>query len=165
MPIKIPALSFGNRPDVEPLPRLHPHPFERVSSRYGRNQERPAPLETDEASVEQMVDAGHQQKPILAVEALFIGVVPPRFTVARPQVFRVADAGDSAPPFDGRDPLSEYPLPPSGLDDGLPLGLWNRDVALDRLPQVTLPGGHVAQGRVVGRVQIGPGLGDSQGLA
>jgi hypothetical protein len=66
------SLALCESPDVDDALRLDAHTLERKPVGDRRHDEVTGIREADEAPVEQMVDAGRQQEPILSIEALFI---------------------------------------------------------------------------------------------
>ena len=61
-----------------------------------RDDEPTIVFETNEAAIEQSVDARSQKQAVFPVEPLFVRRVPPRLAVACNQVNRILDASDSA---------------------------------------------------------------------
>ena len=75
--LQIPALPFRERADADRHRRIHAHPAQRLGVR-DRGHDQPAvAFERDEAAVEQVIDGGREQQPVLAVEAFVVGGVAP----------------------------------------------------------------------------------------
>ena len=100
MEVENPPLALTESADVDDSLRLDPHTLKRGPVRNGRHYEGAGILETDEAPIEQMVDAGCLQPSILPIEPLFVGRIAPGLAVARNEVNRVFDTRDSASPLD-----------------------------------------------------------------
>jgi len=97
--------------------------------------------------IEQVIDAGRQQQPVLPVDTLLVRRIPPGLAVAGHKVNRVLDSGDPAPLFDLHHPLFEQALPAPCPDDCLALGVLNRRVGGDAFFQPVLPNIEVVVGQ------------------
>jgi hypothetical protein len=111
------SLPRRERSHVNRLPRWHPHPLQRRSIRYRRYNQCAIVLKTDEPSVEQMIDTGRKQKPIISVQAFVVCGIPPRLAVTGPQVRGIVNARNAAESLNRHHPLLEETLAsPSGND-------------------------------------------------
>jgi hypothetical protein len=82
MEVEKPALSLGETAHVDHLPGLNAHPLQRSVMRDRRDYEITGVLETDESSVEQVVNAGRQQQTVLSVQAFLVRGIAPRLAMA-----------------------------------------------------------------------------------
>src|SRR5690606_9050276 len=107
--------------------------------RHGRHDHLTVVFETDETSVEEMVDARRQQQPVLAVEPLLIGRVTPWLAVAGSQVLVTIHSSDAAGTLDRHHPLLEEALAATREDYRLPFRLLQARIRGDHMQLVLLP--------------------------
>jgi hypothetical protein len=118
------------RSHVNRLPRWHAHPLQRRSIRYRRYNQFAIVLKADEPSVEQMIDTGRKQKPIVSVQAFVVCGIPPRLAVTGPQVRGIVNARNAAESLNRHHPLLEETLASPSGDDRLSVGKRNTDVSI-----------------------------------
>src|ERR1035437_7702288 len=82
MKIKKCPLSLGEATDIDGGLGSDAHAFERGSMGHRRNDQGAGVFKTDEAALEQMVDGGCEQDPVLAIQPLFVCGIPPRLAMA-----------------------------------------------------------------------------------
>ena len=90
---EIAPLSLSKRTDVDANRRVYSHSPHRRQMRHRRNQNVTIVFEANEPAIKQVVDAGRQKQTILAIQALVIAGVTPRFAMTRPQVLNAIDSG------------------------------------------------------------------------
>jgi hypothetical protein len=66
--------------------RIDSHTLKRWLMCNQRNIQPPVVFKPDEAAIEQVIDARHQQQSVLAIQSFLIGCVAPRLTMARHQM-------------------------------------------------------------------------------
>src|SRR6516225_9605215 len=98
----------------------------------GRQNQPAVILKADEAAVKQVVDARRQKKPVLAVDALFVAGIAPRFAVTGYQMDRVGDARYAAAVFNLHLPVFEKPLAPPRPNYCLSIRVSHRGVRVNR---------------------------------
>jgi hypothetical protein len=115
------------------------HSFERRAMGHRRNDEPSTVFETDESTVEEVVNARRQEQPVLAVKALFVRGIPPGLAMARDEMNRVLNPGYLTPRFNLTYAVLEKALPLPRPDDGRPIRFWNGGVVGHLSLQPTLP--------------------------
>jgi hypothetical protein len=124
-------LARGEVTDGHRFFSFHPHLLQRRQVSDGADDEPARIFEADEASVEQVVDAGCEQQPVFSVEPLFVVGIPPWLAVTSHEVGRPVYPCDPAPSFMLKHTLLEEPLASPGTDDGLSICFGDGDVLCD----------------------------------
>ena len=91
MVVEVLLLPRRKRADLDRGTGLQTHAFKRDNGGHWRDQQSPAVMERDEASVEQVVDRMRQQQAVLAIETLFVVSATPGLDVASDEVRPVFD--------------------------------------------------------------------------
>jgi hypothetical protein len=132
-------LPFREHAHIHLSVRLDPHLQQRRPIRHRRDDQVAAVLERDEAFVEEVIDRRRQQQSVLAVEALFIGAVAPRFGMARDQVLQPLHLRHATGALDALHIGAKLPLPDARQDDGFALGVGDLRVFTDVVFDALLP--------------------------
>src|ERR1700730_642047 len=100
-------LTVSERANINSPGRIDPHAPKRGVIRNRRNNQPPVVFESDESTIEQVIDARRQQQSVLAVQSFLIGCVAPRLTMARDQMNGIIYTCDPASGLDLAHPILE----------------------------------------------------------
>jgi hypothetical protein len=104
-------------------------------------------LEADKSTVKQVVDAGREEQPVLAVQTLTIAAIAPRFAVTRAEMNGIVNASDAAVFLELHDALFEKPLATTGSDERFSLCGRDAHVLIHLGFYVVLPNLDIGIGR------------------
>src|SRR6185369_8171417 len=96
-------------------------------------------MKRDEPAVEQVVDAWGEEQAVLTVQSFLVGAVSPRLAVTCAKVFQPADPSHATLRLERANALFEETLATPGQDKGFTLGVRERGIASDLIPQVLFP--------------------------
>src|SRR5512134_3227168 len=93
VPMKIEELllAAGEPSHIDNPCRVNAHALERGTMSNRGDYELAIVLKADEAPIEEMINAGGQEQPILAVQSLLVRRVPPRLAVTGNEMHGVVD--------------------------------------------------------------------------
>src|SRR5690606_13975980 len=118
-------LSFREGTHIATQCILQAHQSQGLAVGHWRYQYLSIVLEAYEASIEQMVNVGRQQQPVISVQPLLVARVTPRLAVTGAEVLNLIHLCHATATLDSLHVLLEQALPAARHHDGLPSRLWN----------------------------------------
>src|SRR5215813_1125563 len=141
VPMKIHELllAAGEPSHVDDLCDVDSHALQRQPVGNWRDYESSGVLKADESAVEEMINARRKEQPVLTVEPLLVGRIPPRLTVTSHQMYRIVDTRDPTSGLDLADPVFEQPLPLPCPDQSEPICFRYSGIICDLLLELAFP--------------------------